>query len=348
MTQVSRPQPGLRMSYPDAGPYTCDEWAALLRTLHSGDSANAGVRTGVGNMLEVTTDGIKITIDTGAALVHGHLLINDSAVTITPTAPSVNSTYTVVAVQNNTNSAYNTNLDTPAPYASGIPAYSTRLAILRGTALVQASNYWMIPLATFSITPSGAISDVVDVREFVPRITTENIENGAVTVEKLNIVRERQFMVPIAAVRNISSPGMIEREHTGYELPNNDVVEVYADFLVPNDYISNLSVAAIVVHIEGVGEEPGSVVTKTMVSCSSQKAGDNRVFESNFIETELVGGRLVEVIAPFNLPGEPVLPRIYNDDIATICWVRRGDFLTDTCDVPFFIKAFLVTYTANS
>lgn len=167
MTQISRPQPDLNTTYPDAGPYSADQWGDLLQALHNGDNKDiGGVLPTYLNLLGVTTDGTSITIASGAALVNGHLLLNDATVTITPTAPGAPATYTVVAVQNNTNVVYNTNLDTVAPYAGGVPAYATRLAVLRTNVLVQTGSYWEIPLATFSIDGAGAITSLTEARQF--------------------------------------------------------------------------------------------------------------------------------------------------------------------------------------
>jgi len=167
MTQISRPQGGLRATYPDSGAYTAVEWAERIAPFHSGDDFDdSGVIPNNANYLNCTDDAADITIDTGICCVHGHVLINDASVTISPTHPGAPDTYTVVAVQNDTAAAYNTNLDTPAPYAAGVPAYSTRLAILQDTVLVQNANYWMIPLATFDITAAGVVSSLTDTREW--------------------------------------------------------------------------------------------------------------------------------------------------------------------------------------
>ena len=192
MTQISRPQGGLRVTYPDSGAYTAVEWAERIRPFHSGDfheeavhSADledSGVVPTNANFLNVTDDGVDIAIDTGVACVHGHVLFNDASLTISPTHPGAGDTYTVVAVQNDTAVAYNTNLDCPAPYAAGVPAYSTRLAILQDTALVQNANYWMIPLATFDISAAGAITNLADARLYTDtRFEVDSFDDDAIT-----------------------------------------------------------------------------------------------------------------------------------------------------------------------
>jgi hypothetical protein len=176
MAQISRPQGGLRATYPDSGAYTAVEWAERIAPFHSGDDFDdSGVIPNNANYLNCTTAAGDITVDTGICCVHGHVLINDSAVTISPTHPGAPDTYTVVAVQNDTAVAYNTNLDTPAPYAAGVPAYSTRLAILQDTTLVQNASYWMIPIFTFDINAAGAVSNLTDAREWID--TRDMIDN---------------------------------------------------------------------------------------------------------------------------------------------------------------------------
>lgn len=167
MAQISRPQGGLRATYPDAGAYTAVEWAERIAPFRSGDDFDdTGVLPNNANYLNCTTAAGDITIDTGMCCVHGHLLINDAAVTISPTHPGAPDTYTVVACQNDTTVAYNTNLDCPAPYAAGVPGYSARLAILQDTTLVQNASYWQIPLFTFDISAAGAVTNLTDVREW--------------------------------------------------------------------------------------------------------------------------------------------------------------------------------------
>jgi hypothetical protein len=182
MAQISRPQGGLRATYPDAGAYTAVEWADRIAPVHSGDDFDdSGVIPNNANYLNCTTAAGDITVDTGRCCVHGHILTNDSAVTISPTHPGAPDTYTVVAVQNDTTVAYNTNLDTPAPYAAGIPAYSTRLAILQDTTLVQNASYWMIPIFTFDINAAGAVSNLTDAREWIDsRFMIDNADDTGI------------------------------------------------------------------------------------------------------------------------------------------------------------------------
>lgn len=183
MTQISRPQPGHNVTYPDAGPYSADDWADKIFIEQVGEETGVttagrytrGPYASYLNRLAVTDDGADVTIDTGAGLVNGHTLINDAAVTISPTHPAANPRVDrVIMIQNNTNAVYNTNLDVPAAYAAGIPAYSTRLAILRGVegagvprAMINNANYWMVELAEYDIAVIGTITNLTDFRDYV-------------------------------------------------------------------------------------------------------------------------------------------------------------------------------------
>lgn len=192
MTQVSRPQAGRRTTYPDAGPYTADEWAALFMHSFIGDDGTAseraalrGVIPTVDSKLVVTnTGGAVIRVATGAAWVEGYFHLNDANVDTTVSTPAANRNDRVVLVQNKTNVAYDGTPDyggavlecpddlTDYEGTDSVPAYSCRLAILTGVVggaarnLTQDADIWMIELASYTIDNGGNISSLTDQREF--------------------------------------------------------------------------------------------------------------------------------------------------------------------------------------
>lgn len=246
MTQISRPQPGRNTTYPDAGPYSSDQWADLLKILHVGDESDTrGVVAAYLNRLEVSENPADtVEVETGAGLVNGHLLINDATVSITPTAPGVGNTRQdrVVLVNNNTAVTYSTNLDTPAPYAAGVPAYSTRIAVLQGDpaanptprALVQTANYWMIELAQYSITgAAGTISAMTDYRSYMDAET------------------KRIISPAVGGYDDTGGAAINYTEYDGIVMANNTDSKAFGHWALPVDYIANLSIKAIARPLNG-------------------------------------------------------------------------------------------------
>ena len=179
MTQSSRPQAdNTANGYLEAGPYSRNQWAERLYAVYSGDENLAdqraqlrGVVPTFDNMLVVTTAAGDITVGTGAGFCGGTFMFNTAAVTFSPTH-GLRTDY-VVLVENNTNNIYNTNLQFPTVLVDydatpAIRAYTARLAILTGPAvLVHTTDYWMVPLASYDIAAGGAVTNLIDRREFI-------------------------------------------------------------------------------------------------------------------------------------------------------------------------------------
>jgi hypothetical protein len=141
---------------------------------------NLGVCSSVGNELEVTDlGGGSIQIDTGAAVIDGLGFFNDAALSLSPPAPTANPRIDRIVVRKNyTNAQYD-----PAGDAGDeeVPAYTARITRIAGaevadpddgdipamTHSTDRSTYWDVPLAHYEISIGGAISNLVDDREFI-------------------------------------------------------------------------------------------------------------------------------------------------------------------------------------
>jgi hypothetical protein len=188
MTQASRPQAEHIMNYPfpsDPGPYSADQWSQYMRLVYTGDRQSAqGPLVDVDNNLEVTTNGTtEVYVDTGAGFVNGHLLISDEKETFTiPAGPIAGRTDRVVMVENNSNAEVTQTLagrpllfpNDLSEYTAtpGVPAYSARLAIVRGVdgGGLPAINYttalYMVELARYDIDNAPAITNFADYRNW--------------------------------------------------------------------------------------------------------------------------------------------------------------------------------------
>lgn len=217
MTQTSRPQSGRAADgYVDGGGYTAAQWARLFSTILTLDETDEGILYHL-DRLEVTSPGdAQITVASGGALVRGHWYMNEdqddpsdpSDVDFVVSTPAADRDDLVVLVQNNTNLPYDGTPDygsavlefptdlTDYDGASSVPAQSCRLAILTGVAggaaraLVQDiavdGDIWMIEIGGYTIANDDTISNLDwNSTRIAPRWDRFNIENGAITGEKL-------------------------------------------------------------------------------------------------------------------------------------------------------------------
>lgn len=188
MTQSSRPQADHIITYPapsDPGPYSGDQWAELFRILFTGDQQTIyGPFQRYLNQLEVTDNAsTEVYVDTGGGMVNGHALISSEQETwAVPAGPAGGRTDRVVMVENNSNAEVTQSTavrpllfpNDLSEYTAtpGVPAYSARLAILRGNdagalpALDQSTALYMVELARYDIDNGPTISNQVDYREF--------------------------------------------------------------------------------------------------------------------------------------------------------------------------------------
>lgn len=146
------------------------------------DPSAEGVSKGVLNELEVSGVASPLAVDTGSAVCYG-LYINDAAVNLTVTTPSLGTTGGRVVLQTNW----------AGTGGAGLEA-RTRLAVIYSAdgnpaipALTQSVGVtWEISLATFTITTGGAITLTDDrtFRKSTAMVDTDEIVNDSVSAEK--------------------------------------------------------------------------------------------------------------------------------------------------------------------
>lgn len=141
-----------------SGGYTALEWGELWRAmLLAGEEDVAGVFRGHRNSLAVTGTASPLSVDTGAACVHGKLYINTSSLSLSVATPVVGTTGGHVVLE----------LDWVAQTVRA-KAYRNTDGVSTPPSLTQSlSTVWQIRLATFSITTGGVIT-VTDARRWVP------------------------------------------------------------------------------------------------------------------------------------------------------------------------------------
>lgn len=140
----------------DGGPYSQDQLRLLGQVVAGSFGANTGVAMGALNGLKVTSTGNNnVTVDTGAALVNGTFFTSDTSRSVTTASPVVGTTGRRVVLEKNWAArTVRIVVTSSADGTSAIPA----LAQTDGAT-------WQIPLATFTITTTGVIGSLSDVRE---------------------------------------------------------------------------------------------------------------------------------------------------------------------------------------
>lgn len=225
----------------DCGPYSSLQWRIRERAKEVGDLYNGSTAAGPYynylNNLEVTTAGGNIDIDTGACFVDGNILTNSTSVTISPTHPGAPATYTVVAVLNDINATYNTNLDFPTDLTdynavASIPEYSCRLAIYKGApaGLTQTTTVFMVPLATFDITAAGVVS---------------NLTQDTTVRTWVNAELKTHFIHCTFGYNTTDGTNIYSTTANNVVLPDTKDSRGYAWFNVWEDFISDMTVKAV-------------------------------------------------------------------------------------------------------
>jgi len=347
MARYTRPVPGRSDTYPNAGPYTGDQWAELLNITHVGDEADTrGPYASYLNRLEVTNPAAAdFQIDTGAGLVNGHLLINSVAVTITADTPAANPRIDrVVMVYNNTNAAiaattvggFTFNV---AGGGTDIPAYTAELAIMKGAenaapalpALEQdVARLWMVELARYQISIVPAITSFTDYRDYVDAET-------------------RQRFIPVQIGYNDTGAGEIVIAGTGTIIdphtihPTANESRAYGRSIISEDLVS--------------GED---VYVKSVVSISPGSTGQIRAATNIFAgacgeamdtHADATASETVSVASgaggyEYNCIAEATISGLTPGDIVAPYFYRIGTHGDDTWGGNIYCLGFIMKYLA--
>lgn len=129
--------------------YTATDWETIFRYCFNGGNESAGgVLVGIGNELAISGSTSPLSLASGAAIVYGHLYINDAPLSLAVTKPLVGTTGGRVVLRVNW------------------AAQTVRAFVVRNTdgiaaipALTQsAGSTWEISLLSFTINTGGAIT----------------------------------------------------------------------------------------------------------------------------------------------------------------------------------------------
>lgn len=324
----------------DAGPYADSTmWQNFAQIAISGnaesdsDLYNLGVFYSVANKLEVTLDGVNLDVDTGAGLVDGAYYENDASVDITVDAAAADDERIdyIVLRKCYEGSTYNPGGNVPA-----VDEQEVRITVIKGTEVTppavpsapsltqdtSRTTYWDVPLATVEVDDTGAIS-VTDAREYADAET-------------------KYLWAPVLGGYDIDGVAAVTAGGTGADtrwgvvmLDAHDT-KVIGSFVVPNNFISDMSAYAVTFSAAGdlVIDE---TETGVYYGACGESASANYINLGAGLTTQSVSGFVRSCIAELSMTS------VEAGDIASIEFERQGSAGTDTlANVGF--EGWLIEY----
>lgn len=299
--------------------------SALATVFRVQDPASEGVSIGVGGELEVTGVASPLQVDTGSAVCYG-LYWSDAAVNVAVSTPAVGTTGGRIVLQT---------------YWAGSGGASlearTRIALLLSADGVASHPgvtqtvgvVWEISLATFTITTGGVIA-VTDDRTY--RRSTAVV--GAAEIEN----RTRSFFVQCTNYYNITDGTYNDFFSTlGCGFQDNKLVSGYGHFSVPSDFVSGLTVTALV---------RSQISANVYCRNEAYYGADGEAYN---IHTATSGYAAEAVVSNQNSELRSIsLSSATIGDFISLLFTRDATNVLDTIGNNIYIAGWFVTYTADS
>lgn len=176
MTENSRFWDGTTVGDATEAPYNApDEFAAVLRSINgaNANTSRSGVCRGELNLLACTSTGghSPISVNTGRAFVHGTWYESDAAVSFNIATPAGGNSRIDTVVLRKTWSTQQARLAVLTGTEQAVPVAPT----LTQNSTV-APKIWEFPLWDVYINDSGDITSLVDRREYVPYLSSQQFE----------------------------------------------------------------------------------------------------------------------------------------------------------------------------
>lgn len=291
--------------------YSDDMHSDLFRKLFTRDRTAQGVIGGYANELEVTdAGGTTMRVAAGAALVDGKFYENTANV---DNVSSGNAVYWLIGLTKNWAA------QTVRIFARG--TYGSEAAAL--AALVQTDGTtWEIPLATVLTTAGGDVDVVTDQRKWAIQPSTKYLAFAPYSGYN---VTDTTVIVPAAA-------GL------GYLFPTNKLSRGYGICAIPGDYLSDLTIQAIV-----APDDDGDLynrISANLVECGEVGGGPINPFGTDAVLTVNKECVALMVAADFAVP---IIP----GHILSMAYERDGLHASDTI-TGVYLRGFLITYTPIS
>ena len=345
MTQSSRPQADNIANYPapsDPGPYSADQWAQYMQIVYTTDQQTTqGPIVRYLNELEVADNGTTtVTIATGAGWVNGHLLVSSEIETFAiPAGPVATRIDRVVMVENNSNAEITQTVagrpllfpNDLSEYTAtpGVPAYSARLAIVRGAdggalpGIDQTTALYMVELYRYTINNVPTISSATDYRVFCHFGGTIGTRTAFTPcINTLN---------PGPTINHWGEGASV----IGVQLDDGGVGEAYGAWQVPTDFRANLVCETAV-----EGDGTGNLRARCIMSYQAcgEAVGTHSVTPA-YAQEAIVSGDMECVFSE-----DLALASI--GDVITMRFQRDGGNVLDTVGAEVRCIGWIFTYDA--
>ncbi len=340
----------------DGGPYAAETWDNIYEHLFQTDqAASEGVLEGDGGELVCEGVATPITVGTGAAVVKGKIYINTAVEEVSIPLPTAATRVDRIVLR------------------ADFSAQEVRIARLAGVEGGGAPNLtqvdgttWEISLAQASVTTGGEIT-ITDERAFChfgTRVSNAMLDADCVdgtkiaddsvdsehyahgSIDTIHIADEQVTAAKIAnrtrifAANILPRPNAPSQSHYGCELsPGYEEATDY-HFIIPNDYVSDLKVRAIVIHFQN-----GTFDIRYLVSAYCGVMGSANY--SEHIQDESTLSMAKDTRHP--TPWIPVSGAyVAAGNIVFGSFVRFGQRAADTLEAVLYLQAIEVSYTADS
>lgn len=312
----------------DCGPYSSLQFAEwLMLGLLCRDPATQYVVPGKLNELAVTGAATPLAVNTGKALVDGWCYNNSSSVSV-PIATPVSATRIDRVVLR-----YDSTLQT------------VRLVLLPGAeggaapALTQThGTTYEVSLAQVSIT-TGGVCTVTDERGyllFCTKVSTAMVEDDAITPAKI-ANRTRTFLVQAPYANNATDGLHLAAASAGWSMTDNKICDGLGWFYLPSDYVSGLTIKAVV-------EAAASGNCYAGLTVLHAAAGEAYGTHSDVTATAAIAVTANQIAAIATVTPT----NVGAGDYFAMTFERVGNDALDTVGNVVYFKGFLVSYTADS
>lgn len=303
--------------------YTMDDMITWQQMMWLKDRTAQGVAKNYENELEVTNPaGLTLRVATGGATVYGFPYWSTANVDHALVAPIINTTGWRLVLR--------------ADWA----AQTVRSVLLQSADGVAAAPgvtqnpgvTWEISLAHGTVTVPGVVA-ITDDRDWIEpnvEIMYDEIEN-----------RTRNVFVPCTGVRNVTdgTEELRTAQMHGYRMQDAKVSQGYADFYVPADFASAMSVTGVFVCAAAVG----NLYLRIIVDYGAVgEAFDNHAAVWGYAAIAEAGLFILAETTVLNLP------LLTAGDHLTLSFARGGTDVLDTSTSNIYFKGFIIRYTADS